>query len=430
METIVQETGSLQGILRVPGDKSISHRALILGSIAKGKTTIEGLPDSADIMSTINALRSLGCFIEETADSTVLVLPHPFASGVTLHAGNSGTTARLISGLVAGCGLECVIDGDESLRRRPMARVADPLSAMGADIRTSSEGTLPMSIKGGELKGITHSLPVPSAQVKSAVLIAGLFAEGETTVCEPLPTRDHTERLLGFMGAEVEKNQNSIKIKGQTRLCGSWIKIPGDISSAAFFIVAGTCISGSEITIPCTGINPARTGLLEILGEMGASIEVLFADSYNEEPIADLIVRSSTLRGVEVRPDITPLIIDELPVLALAATQAEGETIVTGAGELRYKESDRINATVENLRILGANIEELEDGFIVKGPTRLRGARVASYGDHRIAMTMAIAGLLAKGKTCIEGSEAVSVSYPGFFRDLRMLTLRAISEHP
>ncbi len=428
METLIQQTRSLRGILRVPGDKSIAHRALILGSMARGKHVVEGAPKSADIGSTITALRKLGCFVEETPDSNILVLPRPFVSRAIIDAGNSATTARLLAGLAAGLGVECFIDGDESLRKRPMTRVAEPLAAMGADIRTTSGGKLPMIIDGGALKGITHLLSIPSAQVKSAVLMAGLNAEGETTVYEPAPSRDHTERLLAFMGASVEKKQAGVTIKGGERLRGSWIKIPGDISSAAYFIVAATCVPDSEIILPCVGINPTRAGLLEVLEEMGATMETLEGDNYGEEPVADIIVRASELTGVTVPPEIIPLLIDELPVLAVAATQAEGETVITGARELRHKESDRIRTTVENLKILGADIEELEDGFIVRGPTRLQGARVSSHGDHRIAMAMAVAGLLAEGTTYIEGSGAVSVSYPSFFHDLRLLALNAAGE--
>ncbi|MFQ5511339.1 MAG: 3-phosphoshikimate 1-carboxyvinyltransferase [Candidatus Krumholzibacteriia bacterium] len=418
---ILQQADKVRGTVRVPGDKSIAHRALILGAMARGKQVIEGVPRAADVDSTISCLRSLGAFIEEMPDGRVLNLSTRFTSGKVLDAGNSGTTARLMSGLIAGHPLYATIDGDASLRRRPMTRVASPLTEMGAEVSTAEGGRLPMTIRGGNLAGMTYRLPVPSAQVKTAVLIAGLLADGETTVEEGIATRDHTERMLRAMSASIRTADGCITVEGGKPLKAAHVKVPADISSAAFFVVAATCLPSSEVYLPTTGVNPTRTGLLDVLQEMGASIDRAGGESYLEEPVADLIVKSSLLRGVTVDPGFLPRLIDELPVLAVAATQAEGETVVTGAEELRYKESDRITAVVDNLSLLGADIEERDDGFVVRGPTRLRANKVSSYGDHRIAMAMTVAGLLAEGRTEITGSEVIDVSYPSFFNDLRSL---------
>ncbi len=418
---ILQRADKIRGTIRVPGDKSIAHRALILGTIARGKQVVEGVPHAADVQSTISCLRSLGAFIEEMPDGRVLNLATDFTSGKKLDAGNSGTTARLLSGLIAGHSLYSTIDGDRSLRRRPMTRVTMPLAEMGAEVSTAEGGRLPMTIRGGNLKGIRYRLPVPSAQVKTTVLIAGLLAEGETTVEEGVPTRDHTERMLRAMSASIRTDDGSITVEGGRPLSAVHVKVPADISSAAFFIVAAICLPSSEIYLPTTGVNPTRTGLLSVLEEMGANIERVGGESYLEEPVSDLVVKSSLLRGVTIDPKILPTLIDELPVLAVAATQAEGETVVTGAEELRYKESDRIAAIVDNLSALGADIEERDDGFVVRGPSKLKGNKVSSCGDHRIAMALTIAGLLAEGKTEITGSEVIDVSYPAFFNDLRSL---------
>ncbi len=418
---ILQRADKMRGTVRVPGDKSIAHRALILGAIARGKQVVEGLPRAADVQSTISCLRSLGAFIEEMPDGRVLNLSTDFISGRKLDAGNSGTTARLLSGLIAGQPIHSTIDGDSSLRSRPMTRVATPLAEMGAQVSTADGGRLPMVIRGGNLKGITYRLPVPSAQIKSSVLIAGLQAEGVTTVEEQTPTRDHTERMLRAMQAGIHTEDGRVSVEGGHAIRAVHVKVPADISSAAFFVVAATCLPSSEIYLPTTGVNPTRTGLLSVLTDMGASIEQVGNDSYLEEPVADLAVKSSLLHGVTVDPGILPTLIDELPVLAVAATQAEGDTVVTGAEELRYKESDRIRAMVDNLSLLGANIEEHDDGFVVHGPSKLQGTRVSSYGDHRIAMAMAVAGLLAEGRTEITGSEVIDVSYPAFLTDVRSL---------
>jgi 3-phosphoshikimate 1-carboxyvinyltransferase len=356
-------------------------------------------------------------------DGRTLVRSGPVVSGQSLYAGNSGTTARLLSGLVAGHAIDATIDGDDSLRLRPMDRVAGPLRRMGAEILTTPDGTLPMTIQGRGLSGVSHRLPIPSAQVKSAILIAGLFAKGETSIEESVPSRDHTERLLRAMSAPIRTEEGVITLKGPSSLKAVDVKVPGDISSAAFFAVAAVCLRHSEVCLPTTGVNPTRTGVFDILREMGAVIEQFNEEVFLEEPVADIIVKSGRpLRGVTITPELIPMIIDELPVIAVAATQAEGMTVVRGARELRYKESDRISAVVKNLSRLGADIEEFDDGFVVKGPCRLTGTEISSYSDHRIAMSMAVAAIIADGTTVIDRSEVADVSYPGFYTDLRRLT--------
>ncbi len=417
MDVIIEKAERLRGAIRVPGDKSIAHRALILGALADGEQVVDGLPDSQDVRSTARCLRTLGCQVEEVG-GLVVVRGEKWIHGQVLDAGNSGTTARLLPGLIAGRGLDCRIDGDESLRRRPMKRIAEPLMKMGADVRTRPGGVLPMHIRGGKLKGIVYRPEVASAQVKSAVLIAGLHADGATTVIEKVPTRDHTENLLSAMGAVVGRHNGEVRVAGGTGLQGIRMTIPGDVSSALFFVVAASLLCGSEIRIRGVGVNPTRTGAIRILEEMGAAIEFDSVSTRAGEPIADVTVRAASLGGVKIGGKIIPSLIDELPVLAVAATQAQGVTEVCGAGELRHKESDRIRTVAENLVRLGADIEELEYGFIVRGPCSLRGCAVRSFGDHRIAMAMAVAGLVAEGRTTIEGSEAVAVSYPRFFSDL------------
>jgi 3-phosphoshikimate 1-carboxyvinyltransferase len=423
MDIRIDRAEKLQGTLRMPGDKSIAHRALILGAMARGEQVIDGLPDSEDVRSTAECLRALGCSIE-CEDDRVVVASGRWIPGQDLYAGNSGTTARLLSGLIAGLGLNCWIDGDASLRTRPMARVVNPLARMGATVRIRPGGRLPMQIGGGNLSGITFRPPVASAQVKSAVLIAGLHAQGCTTVVEATPTRDHTENLLTAMGVPVERKNGVVSVPGGARLGGLRVTVPGDVSSAVFFAVVASLIPGSEIRLAGTGINPTRTGALEVLRDMGAQLDLENVRDNAGEPVGDIIVRSAGLRGVDIEGAMIPRLIDELPVLAVAATQAEGVTTVRGAGELRHKESDRIRTMVENLRRLGADIEEEEDGFVIHGPCALSGARVSSFGDHRVAMSMAVAGLIADGGVVVENAEAASVSYPGFFEDVQKLTRR------
>ncbi len=421
MNRQVKQAGAIGGTIRVPGDKSIAHRALILGSLARGEQIVEGLPDAADVKSTATCLRTLGCSVEELANDKIMISPGQWKSGVTIDAGNSGTTARLLSGLVAGLGLDCTIDGDDSLKRRPMERIAEPLRLMGAEITTAAGGCLPMRIRADGLEGIVYHPPMASAQVKSAVLLAGLNASGETTVVEKAPTRDHTELMLGAMGAKLSRRGDSITLSGGAPLEAVVVSVPGDISSAAFFMAAAAIVPGSEARLIHTGINPTRTGVLRVLQEMGARIALENQATTAGEPTADIIVRSGPLEGIVIDGGIIPSLIDELPLLAAVATRARGTTVVRGAEELRHKESDRIRCTVDNLSRLGAEIEELDDGFIIKGPCALRGAQVDSFGDHRIAMAMAVAGLVAKNATTVQDADAVDISYPDFFRDLDRL---------
>lgn len=421
MKRTVERAARLEGTVKVPGDKSISHRALILGAAGRGRQEIDGLSDAVDVGTTVRALQAMGCFVESMPDGRTIVLPSSLHASFDIDAGNSGTTARLLAGLAAGRAVRCRIDGDASLRRRPMDRVAEPLTRMGARVVLANGGTLPATIEGGSLRGITYTLPVASAQVKSALLIAGLFAEGDTTVIEPVATRDHTEIMLAQMGVELARDGNRVTVRGGSRAEGAHVTIPGDISSAAFFIVAALIRPGSHLHLPFTGINPRRTGILTVLRSMGAdiAIEVSHAGS---EAAADLTVRSAELHGIEIDdPGTVAAIMDEIPVLAVAATQANGVTTIRGAAELRHKESDRIEAIVSNLRAMGARIESAGDTITIEGPTPLRAAAVKSFGDHRIAMAMSVAGLAAEGRTEIDDADAVEISYPRFYNDLRTL---------
>jgi 3-phosphoshikimate 1-carboxyvinyltransferase len=366
----------------------------------------------------------MGCFIETMPEGRTVVLTHGLADEATVYAGNSGTTARLLAGLAAGINATVTIDGDESLRRRPMDRIAEPLAAMGAAVTTSEGGMLPMTIRGGGLKGIRYELPVASAQVKSAILIAGLMADGQTTVVEPVPTRDHTELMLRSLGVDVRVEGNEVTVTGKAHFTGGHISVPGDCSSAAYLAAAAACLPGSEIYMPVTGVNPTRTGFLELLNKMGAEVAMEGVHEMSGEKVADVMVAAAPggLCGVTLDdPDTVVSCIDEMPILAVVATQAKGETTVRGAGELRVKESDRIASIVGCLSAMGADITELEDGFEVRGPTRLHGAVISPRGDHRIAMAMTIAGLLADGKTKLDDASVVEISYPSFFTDLSTL---------
>jgi 3-phosphoshikimate 1-carboxyvinyltransferase len=422
MTRAVEKVSRLEGTLKVPGDKSISHRALILGAAARGRQVIDGISDAADVRSTADALRAMGCFVETMPDGRTMVLANSRHSDFRVDAGNSGTTARLIAGLAAGQGLRCEITGDASLCRRPMKRVAEPLERMGARVSLSDAGTLPAVITGQPLHGIEYEMPVPSAQVKSAVLIAGLFAEGDTSVIESVPTRDHTEILLKSMGSSITRANGRVTVRGRDIISGTSVTVPGDFSSAAFFLVAALLVPSSRVVLPFTGVNPRRLALFEVLRAMGGrvSIETLHRDS--TEPAGDIAATSSALHGVTVEgPAVIASMIDEIPILAVAATQAEGRTVIRGAQELRHKETDRIDAMVSNLRAMGARIEAAGDDMWIEGPTPLRGAAVSSFGDHRIAMAMAVAGLVADGPTDIADAGCIAISYPNFFRDLRAL---------
>jgi 3-phosphoshikimate 1-carboxyvinyltransferase len=425
IEIIKGNSIPLKGEFTPPGDKSISHRAVILGSLAEGLTTVKGFLSCEDTLSSAKAMMMLGVPIEVEGDRVEIKGKGLFGLREpedTIDAGNSGTTARLISGLLSAQGFFSTITGDKYLRERPMERIVKPLTLMGAKIWGRDGGKrLPLAIQGNKLSAIQYQLPIASAQVKSAILLAGLYADGETEIIEPTPTRDHTERMLSYFGAEFEKNGMSVKIKNQKLLKGGEVQVPADISSAAFFIVAALINPNSDVLIKNVGINPHRTGILEILKQMGGDIEILNERELNGEPVGDILTRSSTLNSTEIKGDIIPKAIDELPVIAAAGCFAEGETIIKDARELRVKETDRIRAMTTELRKLGAEVEELDDGMIIKGKGMLKGAKCSSWGDHRIAMALAVAGTRAQGITEIEDAECVSVSFPGFFDVMKKL---------
>jgi 3-phosphoshikimate 1-carboxyvinyltransferase len=424
-EKIKGNTKPLLGELTPPGDKSVSHRSLIIGSLARGTTRVSGFLNCEDTISTANAMRKLGVEIEingggvQIAGKGLSGLSEP---GDVIDAGNSGTTTRLLTGLLSAQGFFTAITGDKYLRARPMKRVVDPLKMMGAKI-TGREGgnKLPLAIDGGALKGISYKLPVASAQVKSALLLAGLYAEGETEVIEPEPTRDHTERMLSHFGVKLDKNGNRVRITRQEEFKGRDISVPADISSAAFFIVGALINPGSELLIRNVGVNPLRTGVIDVLRRMGGNIEITGKREISGEPVGDILVKSSGLHATVIEGDMIPKAIDELPVIAAVACFAEGETVIRDARELRVKETDRIKAMTAELRKLGARVTESEDGMSIAGGEPLKGAKCSSWGDHRIAMAIAIAATRAGGVTEIEDAECVAVSFPGFFDVLRSL---------
>ncbi|MBS4022178.1 MAG: 3-phosphoshikimate 1-carboxyvinyltransferase [Dethiobacter sp.] len=425
MSIRLEAAGPLCGEITVPGDKSISHRAVILGALAEGETFIEGFLDGEDCLSTVSCMRALGVDID--VDGTSVRVKGAGLDGLCepeniLDAGNSGTTARLLLGVLAGQPFYTVLTGDSSLRRRPMKRVTAPLKEMGARIIGRHQGgLLPLSVDGGKLSPLCYNSPVASAQVKSAVLLAGLFAAGETAVTEPAQSRDHTERMLAAFGASVKVDGRTVSVSGRPRLLGQVVRVPGDISSAAFFLVAASIVPGSDLILSNVGVNPTRTGILDVLAEMGANIEYVNRREESGEPVADIRVRHSALRGVEIGGEIIPRLIDELPVLAVAALFAAGETVVRGAEELRVKESDRIAAMTVELGALGADIKALKDGFIVRGGRPIAGAAVKSRGDHRVAMSLCIAALGAKGTVMLDSPDSIAVSYPDFLQTLHNL---------
>jgi 3-phosphoshikimate 1-carboxyvinyltransferase len=423
---IVLPAASVQGELRVPGDKSISHRALMLGGIAAGQTSISGFLASEDCLATLAALAVLGVRIERPQETLVRV--HGVGreglagAAAALDMGNAGTAIRLLMGLLAGQRFDSTLIGDASLMRRPMERVAAPLRAMGARIDTQG-GTPPVRIHGGAvLHGIDYALPMASAQVKSAVLLAALYSQGVTTVTEPAPTRDHTERMLRGFGVQLECAAGRVRLAGGQQLRGCDIQVPGDFSSAAFFIVAGCLAARQGLTIRGVGVNPTRTGLLQLLRLMGADIELQPQPQAAAEPMADIHVRAGPLRGIRVPEDLVAQAIDEFPVFFIAAAAAQGETLVTGAAELRVKESDRLAAMAGGLTTLGIECELLPDGLRLQGG-RMRGGRIDSHGDHRIAMAFAVASLIASGPIQIEDVANVATSFPGFARLARAVGL-------
>ena len=423
----VRKPDRLVGELTVPGDKSISHRSLILNAMAHGSSRVTGLSNGEDVMSTMACLQRMGVQIaqgESPGEYTVVgrgpVLEEP--SNI-LDAGNSGTSMRLLSGLLAAQPFLSVLTGDASLRSRPMRRIVEPLQQMGATVMGRQNGSLaPLVIEGGSLKGIEYDLPVASAQVKSCIVLAGISAGGDTLIHQPALSRDHTERMVTAMGAAVEEDGLDLHVKPAS-LRSVDIAVPGDISSAAFWIVAALCHPDSRILVRDIGLNPSRTGIIDALMAMGArdNLQLLNERTEGGEPIADLLVTSAELHGTEIGGDIIPRILDEVPILAVAACFANGETIIRDAAELRVKESDRIATTVGELTRLGADIEAREDGMVIRGTGSLTGAACQSHGDHRLAMAMAVSGLLATGVVQVHGSDDASVSYPSFWQDLESL---------
>lgn len=419
----IQPCGPLRGNITVPGDKSISHRAIMLGALANGTTHITGFLMGDDCLSTIDCFRKMGVQIEIT-DHEVIVegvgLHGLCEPEETLYTGNSGTTTRLLCGILAGQPFTATLNGDASIQKRPMGRIIKPLREMGASIEGKNDNYCPLTLYPSELHGIEYRLPVASAQLKSAILLAGLYAEGQTTVIEPAPSRDHTERMFRALGVEIETEGNVITLDPPEDLHAVDIAVPGDISSAAFFLVAGAIVPGSELTIRNVGVNQTRTGILDVLRDMGADItESNFRD--DAEPVCDLTVRYSRLHGVEIGGSIIPRLIDELPVIAVAAAFAEGETVIRDAQELKVKESNRIAAMVTELSRAGVDVEETDDGMIIRGGKTPCGASFQTYKDHRIAMSLAVLALAAQTASRINDPEVVSISYPDFFDTLKAL---------
>jgi len=421
--TIHPSRSPLTGALRIPGDKSISHRAFLLAALADGDSRIAGALTAGDVEATIGCLRSLG--IDLSLDGSAATVHGRGLEGLRpaerpLDCFRSGTTLRLLAGILAGRSFHSVLTGDTQLRRRPMRRVVEPLRRMSADI-ADTDGHAPLAIRGRRLRGIDYALPVASAQVKSALLLAGLTADGATIVRQPGPARDHTERLLAAMGARIETDGLLVAVHPTQSLTPLRLQVPGDLSSATFPLVAASLLPDSDLVLSGVGVNPTRTGLFDVLIEMGADIQRTNERVETGEPLADLHVRGAALRATTISGQTVVRMIDEFPVLAVAATQASGKTVVRDAAELRVKESDRIEAVAAELRAVGANVEARADGFAIEGPTQLHGGRVSSHGDHRLAMALTVAGLIADGPVVIEDAECAADSYPGFFEELRAL---------
>lgn len=423
----ISKAPGLRGTIRVPGDKSISHRAVMLGSISEGTSHITGFLNGADCISTVNCFKAMGVNIEYDGGSEVLVhgaglfgLKEPAS---ILDCGNSGTTTRIISGILAGQSFISRLTGDKSIQKRPMNRIIEPLRLMGADI-ISEKGNdcVPLKISPAKLKGITYHTPVASAQVKSCLLLAGLYAEGETVVSEPALSRNYTELMLGEMGADITESKTGIILRPGRKLNSIDINVPGDISSAAYFIGAGLIVPDSDILIENVGINPTRDGIIRVFRDMGGNIDIINRRTVAGEEVADINVKSSELSGTEISGDIIPTLIDELPLIAVAAAMAEGTTVIHDAAELRVKESDRIALVTRNLKAMGADIESTDDGFIINGkdgePRPLKGTVIDDAFDHRIAMSFTVAGLIASGVTEIMHPLCVDISYPEFFNDI------------
>jgi 3-phosphoshikimate 1-carboxyvinyltransferase len=426
MEIKLKKTSYVSGVIEVPADKSVTHRAVMLSSLAEGNSIVRNYLPSDDCNKTIEAFRQMGIEIKINNGSLYikgagLKLAKPQNGKYNIYAGNSGTTTRLLSGILAGQNFETVITGDDSLSKRPMRRVILPLSQMGADIK-SNDGLLPLIIKGrNPLKALNYESDKSTAQVKSAVLFAGLYADGVITYKEPVKSRDHSERMLKAFGADVRASSNLVTVYPTERLTAQDITVSGDISSAAFFIAAALIVPDSNLTIRNVGVNPTRDGLIEVLKQMGADITLTNMREISQEPVCDIVVKYSKLKAADIDASLVPRMVDEIPVFALVATQADGVTRISGAKELRVKESDRIEAVTSQFKKLGAQIESLEDGFIINGNSgfNLTGAVVDSFEDHRIAMTLAVASLIAEGETVIRDSHCVDISFPGFYKVLK-----------
>lgn len=424
-KTVQIENKSLNGTITVPGDKSISHRSIMFGSIAEGTTTVTGFLTGEDCLRTIEAFKQMGVKIEQNGTDVTIESKGMDAweePQDILYMGNSGTTTRLLLGLLSGSKMHAVLSGDASIAKRPMKRVINPLREMGAAITGRQDGQFaPIAIKGSPLQAIDYAMPVASAQVKSALLLAGLNAEGTTIVREQVTTRDHTELMLKQFGVEIETTDRVISLKGGQKLQASHVAVPGDISSAAFFLVAGAIAPNSEIVMENVGLNETRTGILDVLQAMNASMTIEPYDTDYAEKAGRLTIRTSDLVGTTIDGAIIPRLIDEIPIIALLATQAQGTTIIKDAEELKVKETNRIDAVVAELSKLGANITATDDGMIIEGPTKLTGASLKTYGDHRIGMMDAIASLVTTGSIELDDAECIAVSYPTFFEDLDLL---------
>ena len=419
MNKLIEKSEGIRGEISVPGDKSISIRSVIFGSIAEGDTIITHLGTGGDIQSAVRCLKQLGVSFEEKNDSIIIHgkglygLSKP---STVIDVGNSGTTIRLLTGVLAGQKFESTITGDNSIQSRPMKRITNPLKLMGAEIKGErDDNCAPLIIVGKKLTAIKYVSPIASAQVKSSIMLASLYAEGITQILEPYKSRDHSERMMAYMGGNVTVDGNNISIEGGQKLKGREIFVPGDISSAAFFIAGALIVDNSEILLKDIGVNPTRTGIIDVLKRMGANIFIQNIREINNEPVADILVKSSELKGIEISGETIPRVIDEIPILSVVAALSEGETIIKDAGELRVKETDRIKAVVTNLKRLGADIKELSDGMNINGPSKLKGAELESFGDHRIALAFTVAGLNADGNTVIKDAEWADISFPGFF---------------
>ncbi|MBK3496729.1 3-phosphoshikimate 1-carboxyvinyltransferase [Viridibacillus sp. YIM B01967] len=416
---------TLRGTITVPGDKSVSHRSIMFGGIAKGRTTVSGFLLGDDCLCTIDCFRKLGVHIE--LDGTNVVIDSEGMAAWQeptdiLYTGNSGTTTRLMLGLMAGSNVHSVLNGDESIAKRPMKRVINPLREMGASISGRMDGQFtPLAIQGTKLQAIDYTMPVASAQVKSAILLGGINAEGTTIIREQEVSRDHTERMLRQFGAEITTDDGVVSFKGGQQLTATHVAVPGDISSAAFFLVAGAIAENSEMTLENVGLNPTRTGIIDVLQEMNAKMTIAIDDETAAEPTGTITISTSNLQGTTIGGNVIPRLIDEIPILALLATQANGQTVIKDAEELKVKETDRITAVVNELKKLGANIEATDDGMIINGPTPLTGNSIRTYGDHRIGMMGAIAAIITEGAVELDDADCIAVSYPTFFEDVQVV---------